>query len=101
MKVLSWILLCLSLLCVVGMIGWGIGCIEDYRATQALPSPSGVDFLGTLFYPLGFVAFSLLGTIFSLIGFAVRSGEFLKITSGILAVFHSMVLLFSFMMWML
>ena len=95
MKVLSWILFCLSLLCIVGMIGWGIGCIEDYRAAQALPSPSGVDFLGTLFYPLGFVAFSLLGTVFSLIGSGVCSVKVLQIPFWILAAIHSMVLLLS------
>lgn len=101
MKILSWILFGLSLLCIVGMIDLGIQWIAEYKAIQALPGHSGVDYLGLMAYPVFFVAYSLLGTVFSLIGFTVRSGEFLNIATGILAVFHSMVLLFSFMAWMM
>ena len=101
MKVLSWILFCLSLLCIVGMIDLGIQWIADYKAIQALPGHSGVDYLGLMGYPVFFVAYSLLGNVFSPIGFGVCSGKFLKITFAILTFIHSIVFLFFTMMWLL
>lgn len=67
-KILQIATLVVSLLCIFGMICWGLYCINDYNALVSDQSASGIDYMMLGFtYSVGFLIMSLCGMVSSLL----------------------------------
>lgn len=102
-KFLSFIPFILACCLLIGAIGWGVfGIYDTYREVErlkALPSASGVDYLGVhlagVFFGSGVFLASAFGMIFSGISGKVVKNEKLHTVSGVLMVLFGVLLLLS------
>lgn len=92
-KIISYILISVAMLCILGTIMWIVMCIHDYHVLVDDPSASGIDFLVVFFYPLGLAICSAVGFASSLIARLLYKSKTISVLSLIGIILFATVIL--------
>jgi hypothetical protein len=93
-RIFSYILISVTLLCILGTVMWAMMCVQDYHSIANNPSASGVDYLTVMFYPFGLDILSIVGFTSSLIARRLYKSKVVSVFSSIgIILFAGIILL--------
>ena len=99
-KIFSIITFVFSILIFVALAVLTFDMVKEYKYINSLPSTSGSDYLGFLFYRVFYCVTALPGIVSSAVSFKLSSNKVMKITSIVLLIIFVTVFVVFGMAWL-